>query len=112
MIKRPMDRYFGIAVDHGCSFDQWLREWDVGPWSRILAKRAIIEVCLEAGISGLVVGTDFNGDLDAVVTTASTAGTETWLGLPDQQIHGQYDAARSIGPTYSPGSALYTDKDV
>lgn len=108
-----MNRYFGIAIDHGRSFDRWLREeWGADSNSRIPTKRGIIRVCLEAGISGIVVGTDFDNGLEAVVRAASARGAETWLGLPDQEIHGQYDAARSIDTTYPPGPALYMAKDV
>jgi hypothetical protein len=111
MTQRSMDRYLGIAIDHGSSFDQWLRRWGADPSSRVVTKRAIISVCLKAGISGIVIGTDFNSGLEPAVSAAKAAGTETWLGLPDQEIRGEYDAARSIDITFPPGPALYMAKD-
>ncbi len=113
MRQRSMDRYLGIAIDHGRSFDRWLREeWGADPRSRIPTKRGIIRACLEAGISGLVVGTDFDSGLEGVVRAARDAGAETWIGLPDQEIHGEYDSARAIDSTYPPGPALYMAKDL
>jgi hypothetical protein len=111
MTPQPIHRYLGVAIDHGASFDNWLSEWGADPKSRVSTKHGIISVCLRAGISGLVVGTDFNSGLEAVVKAAGASDTETWLGLPDMTIHGQYDTARSVEPTYPPGAALYLAKD-
>ena len=101
MTPRPMNRYLGIAIDHGTTFDRWLSIWGADPESREATKYGILGVCLDAGISGLVIGFDLHATQGLVLDSARAAGAETWLGLPAKVIEGEYDEARSTN-TYFP----------
>lgn len=113
MTQPPPGRYLGITIDHGDSFDEWLTTWGADRAARVATKRGIIRICLEAGISGLAVGLDLNGGgLESVVKAARTAGVETWLGLPDQEIQGEWDSARGPNKTFPLEAALFLARDV
>lgn len=101
------DWYLGLAIDHGVSFDRWLADWGADSTARVATKRALARVCLDAGISGLVVGVDLADRLESIV--ASGVGrTEVWFGLPDQVVPGDFDAARSQTLGFPPAAAVWT----
>ena len=78
--------YLCVALDHGSSFDNWLRRWDAPIDARVLVKQGLLRLCLETGVDGVIIGSDLALDLDSVVRQAAAYGAEVWLGLPDQTV--------------------------
>ncbi len=100
--------YIAVAVDHGASFDHWLDAWRASKASRLAIKRGIIDICLSTGVSGLVISLiEFDAALPHLCRLASATETEVWLGLPDYDIMGKYDAAHSGAGEFPLEAALY-----
>jgi hypothetical protein len=72
-----------MAIDHGPSFDAWLRQWRIPMAERVSAKTAILGHGVDFPVAGLVVGSDLRGTpgLKCVPDTV-----EVWIGLEDRVV--------------------------
>ena len=72
-----------MAIDHGPSFDAWLRRWGLPMAGRVPAKSAIVDYGVGFPVTGLVVGSDLRG---APVLKSIPDTVEVWIGLEDRVV--------------------------